>query len=101
MKDQMIEALEQELAHKDIGYHTTCEVLPGSDLCDASVIEIVALGADGEVIAYRYSDDSIDEDWQIGTIEDAVEACLARREEIAKADADAELEEKIEQLLDC
>ena len=37
------------------------------------VVEIAVLSNDGETLAYRYSDDSIDEDWQIGTVDEVVE----------------------------
>ena len=74
--------LEQELYLKGAGYTTAIEIVPGgkNDGLDYGpcVIEIVVLDTDGDTIAYRYSDDSIDEDWQLGTIEDAINAAEER-----------------------
>ena len=77
-RDEQITILDAELANGGRGYATAIEISPaggdGSIEWNASVIEVIKL--DSEAIAYRYSDDSIDEDWQLGTIEDAVDAAI-------------------------
>jgi len=68
--------LTDELYQSETGYTTTLIVRPGGQQdgleFSAAAIEIVVLDADGSTVAYRYADDSRDEAWQVGTVEDAV-----------------------------
>jgi len=68
----LADQLEAELYLKPTGYTTVLTVEPGGTQNDldfgACVYEIVVLDTDGKSIAYRYSDDSINQDWQIGTL---------------------------------
>jgi len=77
-KQQMVEQLEDELYQKTTGDRTFLTVTPGGsrDGLDygPAGIEIVVLDHDGQTIAYRYSDDALDADWSLGSIEDAVTA---------------------------
>lgn len=79
-KEQMIEQLEDELYGKTTGERTAITVRLGGqqDGLDYGpvLIEVVVLNTDGQTVAFRYSDDAYDGDWDIGTIEDAVEAAL-------------------------
>ena len=85
MKDRgmLLGELETELSESTIGYVTAVTVVPGGSLNDldynASVYEVVALEADGATVAYRYSDDSISDTWQIGTCADVVDAVIDAR----------------------
>ena len=85
MEDQqaLLEELETELYLTLTGYVTTVTVSPGGSLngldYNASVYEVVSLEADGATVAYRYSDDSISDTWQIGTCADVVDAVIDAR----------------------
>ena len=95
-REKMIEQLEQELYLKETGYRTSIEVRPGGQQNGITygpiLIEIVVLDHDGQTIAYRYSSDSHDDDWEIGTIEDAVDLAIETDEQIKDS------EEMVEQI---
>jgi len=75
---QVRDRLERELYQTDGGYATTLIIRPGGQQngleFGPAVIELKALDDDGNAVAYRYADDNRDEDWQVGTVEDAVAA---------------------------
>lgn len=79
------EELEDELYLKDIGYVTFVEVEPGGTNNGLGYgpcgYDVVNLGTDGKVIAYRYSDDGIDCDWAIGNIDDVASAVYSMQVE--------------------
>ena len=83
MEDQqaLLEELEAELSESTIGYVTAITVVPGGVLnglaYNASVYEVVVL--DATTVAFRYSDDSISDTWQIGTCADVVDAVIDAR----------------------
>lgn len=87
-KKKMIEDLEQELYLKEKGHVSTIEIFPGGtkDGLDYGpvVVEIVVL--DGDAIAYRVSTDVHDEDWEIGSIEDAVDETTGYYEQAKDAE---------------
>ena len=82
------EKLEQELYCKSAGFTTALTVFPGGrqDGLDYGpvLVEIVVLDLDGDTIAYRVATDSHDDDWQMGQIEDAIEALTDYRETAAE-----------------
>ncbi len=88
MNAQEIEAkLADELNLKTTGFVTFIEFVPGGTTKDGNGYgpcgyDVVALDHDGRTVAYRYSDDSIDTDWQIGTVEDVAEAAAATGQEL-------------------
>ena len=71
-----LEKLEDELYGKRPGYTTEITLMEGGyqdgNAYNPSAIEIIVLDHDGDTIAFRYSDDAIDNDWQIGALSDAV-----------------------------
>ena len=79
-KEKMIATLEQELYQKTTGDKSAIEITPGGQQngldYGPSLIELVVLDNDGKTVAYRYSDDAYDADWQLGSIEDAVDATV-------------------------
>jgi hypothetical protein len=79
-KEQMIDTVEQELYGKSAGYTSGITVAPGGskDGLDygPNVVEIVVLDHDGRTVAYRFSTDSQDTDWELGVIEDAVDLAI-------------------------
>lgn len=85
-RDCMVDSLNNELCLMTKGYTTAIEVYPGGrkDGLDYGpvLVEIVVLDNDGATIAYRMSTDAQDDDWQIGTPEDAVAECLNYREQM-------------------
>lgn len=80
-RSTMIEDLTDELYMKTTGHTTAITVRQGGKFqgldYGPSVVEIVVLDHDGKTVAYRGSDDSLDEDWLTGTIEDAVDHAIA------------------------
>lgn len=81
---ELIEKLTDELNGKKTGFVTFSQVAPATALANASGYDVVVLDHDGKTVAFRYSDDSYDADWQIGTIENAATAIVATTEEFAK-----------------
>ena len=83
--------LAQELYRKDTGHTTAITALPGGQKdgldYNATVVEIVVLDIDGDTIAYRASSDAQDEDWQLGTIKDAVKCAIDYRDAIEDAES--------------
>lgn len=79
-REKLEQVVGDELYQSATGHTSAITVIPGGQKDGLNfgpvVIEIVVLEADGDTIAYRYSDDSQDADWQIGGIEDAVDAAL-------------------------
>jgi len=76
--------LTDELYGKKTGFTTFVEVAPATALANPAGYDVVVLDNDGKIVAYRYTDDSHDADWQIGTIEDAATAIDETAEEFAK-----------------
>ena len=60
---ELTQKLTEELYGKETGSVTFVEVAPATALASASGFDVVVLSSDGDTIAYRYSDDSIDTDW--------------------------------------
>ncbi len=81
---ELMEQLENELNDKATGFTTFIEVAPATALASPSGYDIVVLDHDGKTVAFRYSDDAYDSDWQTGTIEDAATAIAETVEEFAK-----------------
>ena len=77
-----MEKLEDELYQKNVGYTTALEITPGGNRngldYGPKVCEIVRL--DEHDLAYRYSDDSINCRWALGTAEDVVLLMQTTRE---------------------
>lgn len=76
-----LEDLEQELYLKPVGYYTAIVVEPartrnGLDY-GPELVEVVVLGKDGSVVAYRESDDLLDGAWRLGSPADALELAQA------------------------
>lgn len=69
-------ALENELYQKSTGDKSAIIVFDCTELANPAVVEIVVLDHDGRTIAYRYSTDSQDQDWELGEIEDAVQEAV-------------------------
>lgn len=87
--DRVTDDLNDELWQKDTGYITAIEVAPATELANAAVVEIVVLDHDGDTIAYRYSDDSIDQPWELGEAIDAAEEWSnARKIQFERAEAE-------------
>jgi len=95
MDEKVLEIKIQKLEDELYGL-TTCDrhslvVVPGGsrDGLDygPALIEIVVLDHDGATIAYRYSDDSLDDSWGIGTPADAVKAWADAVEALEAAEA--------------
>lgn len=76
--------LTDELYGKKTGFTTFVEVAPGTALANPAGYDVVVLDNDGKTVAYRYTDDSYDADWQIGTIENAATAIDETAEEFAE-----------------
>jgi hypothetical protein len=89
-REKRIDQLDDELYLKTVGHLTSLTVAPGgqNDGLDfgPNLVEIVVLDHDGDTIAYRYSDDSINEIWQLGSTEDAVDALIEHREMLDRAE---------------
>jgi hypothetical protein len=89
-REKRIDQLNDELYLKTTGHLTGLTIAPGgqNDGLDfgPNLIEIVVLDHDGDTIAYRYSDDSINADWQLGSTEDAVDALIEHREMLDRAE---------------
>lgn len=68
------EQLTDELYGHGTGYTTFVQVAPGTALANPAGYDVVVLDNDGKTVAYRYTDDSNDADWNVGTIEDAATA---------------------------
>jgi len=81
---ELIEKLTDELNGKVTGFTTFAEVAPATALANPGGYDIVVLDHDGKTVAFRYSDDSYDADWQTGTIEDAATEIVETAEEFAK-----------------
>ncbi len=81
---ELIEQLTDELNNEKMGFTTFVEVAPATALANASGYDVVVLDHDGNTIAYRYTDDSYDADWQIGSIEEAALAIVEAIEEFSK-----------------
>jgi FKBP-type peptidyl-prolyl cis-trans isomerase 2 len=81
---ELTQKLTEELYGKQTGFVTFVEVAPATALGNASGYDVVALDNDGKTVAYRYTDDSYDADWQTGSIEDAATAIVETTEEFAK-----------------
>ena len=85
MEDQqaLLDELKTELYLTLTGYVTDVTVVPGGSLngldYNASVYEVVVLDADGATVAYRYSDDSIAGVWEVGTLDDVIDAVIDAR----------------------
>jgi len=95
-RPKMIEDLQQELYTKETGHKTALTIFPGGkqDGLDYGpcLVEIVVLDTDGDTLAYRYSDDSVDNDWQLGTIEDAVDLLIQVHEEVKRQEELSKIE---------
>ncbi|RMD67340.1 hypothetical protein D6833_00320 [Candidatus Parcubacteria bacterium] len=74
-REQMIDALEQELYLKTAGYTTAIGVYQNAN-GGYSAVDIVVLDSDGMTIAYRLSTETQDGEWMVGSIEDAVDCAL-------------------------
>lgn len=78
------EELENECYMKTAGYTTFAQVEPGGTQnglgYNASGFDIVVLDNDGRTVAYRYSDDTINDDWTIGDLEDVADAVINMQE---------------------
>jgi hypothetical protein len=72
---ESVESIEKRLYKTTTGHTDAIEIEPGGKTNGLDygprVVDLLVLDHDGVTVAYRYSDDSIDEDWHIGTIEDA------------------------------
>lgn len=72
------EELENECYLKETGFTTFAQVEPGGTQnglgYNASGFDVVVLDNDGRTVAYRYSDDTINDDWTIGDLEDVADA---------------------------
>lgn len=83
LRQQQVDALDEELCDQATGYTTTLEIAPGGqqDGLDYGplVVEIVVLDTGGATIAYQIASDSQDEGWQLGDTADAVDTLLDRR----------------------
>ncbi len=79
-----LEGLEQELYLKPTGYCTAIVVEPGGTEngldYGPELVEVVVLGKDGRVVAYRECDDMLDGDWRLGSPADALELAQANYE---------------------
>lgn len=88
-RETTIDALGDELYLKSAGYKMAIEVFPGDQKAGLDygpvVVEIIVLDFDGVTVAYRCSSDAQDEDWEVGSIEEAVEAAFSWREAIVEA----------------
>ena len=74
---------------KERGEQTIVTVAEGSELDNGIWIEVVHLEDDNEgnhTVVYRRCDDSIDQDWQVGTIENVADLVIENHEEIYKQD---------------
>lgn len=80
--------LTDELYLKQTGHTTFVQVEPGGTLnglgYGASGFDVVVLDDDGDAIAYRYTDDSIDTEWKIGDIGDVADAVCTMQVELIK-----------------
>lgn len=81
--------LTDELCQKETGYTTAITVLPAGQkdglAYNATVVEIVVLDHDGDTIEYRLSSDAQDENWELGTIEDAAQRAIEHRDAVEDA----------------
>lgn len=102
-KETMVDHLQDQISENGQGHATSINIVLGGqkDGLDYGpvVIEAVSLDSDGNQIAYRQSDDGSDGDWQIGSIEDAVEEALGVREQLAATEAELAEERKQAQVL--
>jgi len=73
-------ALEDVLYGQATGATSAIKVFDGTPPANPAVVEIVVLDHDGRTIAYRYSTDSQDDDWLLGTPEDAATEAVAAYE---------------------
>lgn len=92
----MIDHLQDEMSAADgQGYIGMLIVVPGGQkdglAYNPVVVDLVGLEGDGDQVAYRRSDDGHDDEWKVGSIEDAVEEALGQREALKG------LEEELEQ----
>ena len=80
------EELENECYLKETGHTTFTQVEPGGTKnglgYNASGFDVVVLDNGGRTVAYRYSDDGVDTDWQIGDIEDVADAVVNMQKEL-------------------
>lgn len=90
-REEMIEQWETKLYKQATGYVDFIEIAPPAQLSDGVYIEMVVLSDEGRAIAYRYTDDTIDEPWQIGEIADAVDEALNRQRVLAELENESVL----------
>ena len=80
------EDLENECYLKITGFTTFVQVEPGGTQnglgYNASGFDIVVLDNDGRTVAYRYSDDTFNDDWTIGDLEDVADAVINMQKEL-------------------
>ena len=98
-KAQMVDHLQEEMSGAaGTGCTDMIVVFPGGKqdglAFNPVVINIVGLEPDGDQVAYRPSDDGHDGDWQIGSIEEAVEEALALREQLKATEAEEAAERR-------
>lgn len=95
-KEMMIDHMTEGMHGEDgAGYTGMLIVTPGGTQNGLSynpvTVDYVSLQSDGDMVAYRQTDDATDGDWELGSIEDAVEEALALREQLKANDTDTEL----------
>lgn len=83
-------ALEDELYLASAGFETAITVFEPTTrdgLTDNGAwVQIVVLDHDGDRLAYRYCTDAQDEEWSLGTIEDAVDCAVENYEAAVRAE---------------
>lgn len=83
-KTTLDDDLRDEIYGKVAGYQASLIVVPGGQqdglYYGPVLVEVVVLDTDGATIAYRLSTDAQDDDWQLGSTEDAVETLMNYRE---------------------
>ena len=81
----VLENLENECYLKTAGFTTFAEVEPGGTQNGLGYspcgFDVVVLDTDGKTVAYRYSDDGIDTEWQIGNLEEVADAVVTMQKE--------------------
>lgn len=76
--DALLDAMHMQQAGHVIGIEIVPAGRVGGLDHGGAWVDVVVL--DGDVIAYRYSDDSVDTPWQLGEAADAVEMALAHKQ---------------------
>lgn len=88
--EKIVARLERDLAGAITGDYTEVEIMPagrrhGLDY-GPDLVQVVVLERDGDVVAYRRSNDVLDYPWQLGEIEDVARLVVESRSKIVESE---------------